>query len=87
MRMFLFLSSALSLLISAHRFSIAEHTGQNRGALFFLLVGIQLLIVGALVHDHQEERARKLEMSAEREDLKGAGPSAGSASEEQGKES
>jgi len=73
MRIFLFLCSALSLLLSAHRFSIAEHTGQNRGALFFLLIGIQLLIVGALVHDHQEERARKSERLAENGDRKKAG--------------
>lgn len=79
MRIFLFLSSALSLLLSAHQFSITEHTGQNRGALFFLLIGIQLLIVGAIVHDHQEERARKLKMSADKEDDKEAKLSAGNA--------
>lgn len=87
MRVFLFVLSALSLLIAAHRFSLAEHTGQNRGALFFLFIGIQLLIVGSLVHDHQEERARKSQTSAEKEDSKEAGPNAVNASEEQGKRS
>ena len=87
MRIFLFLSSALSLLLSAHQFSITEHTGQNRGALFFLLIGIQLLIVGALVHDHQEERARKSQASAEKEDSKEGGSNAVNASEEQGTKS
>ncbi len=82
MRIFLFLSSALSLLLSAHQFSITEHTGQNRGALFFLLIGIQLLIIGALVHDHQEERARKSQTSVDKEDRKEAKPSATNASEE-----
>jgi hypothetical protein len=82
MRIFLFLSSALSLLLSAHQFSITEHTGQNRGALFFLLIGIQLLIIGALVHDHQEERARKSQTSVDKEDHKEAEPSATNASEE-----
>jgi hypothetical protein len=85
MRIFLFLSSALSLLLSAHQFSITEHTGQNRGALFFLLIGIQLLIIGALVHDHQEERARKSQTSAEKEDRKEAEPSVVNTSEEQRK--
>ena len=85
MRMFLFLSSALSLLLSAHQFSITEHTGQNRGALFFLLIGIQLLIIGALVHDHQEERDRKAQTSAENEDHKEAGTSMANTSEEQRK--
>jgi hypothetical protein len=85
MRTFLFLCSALSLLLSARQFSIAEHTGQNRGALFFLLIGIQLLIIGALVHDHQEERARKSQTSAEKEDGKEAEPSMANTSEEQRK--
>ncbi|MBH0202664.1 MAG: hypothetical protein HP496_10335 [Nitrospira sp.] len=87
MRIFLFLSSALSLLLAAHKFSIAEGTGQNRGGLFFLLIGIQLLIIGALVHDHQEERARKSQTSAEKEDGKEAGPNAANVSGEQGKKS
>ena len=87
MRIFLFLSSALSLLLSAHQFSITEHTGQNRGALFFLLIGIQLLIIGALVHDHQEERARKSQTSAKNEDHKEAGTSAVNTSREQGDKS
>ena len=87
MRIFLFLSSALSLLLSAHQFSITEHTGQNRGALFFLLIGIQLLIIGALVHDHQEERARKSQRSIEKEDRKEAETSAVNALGEEGKKS
>jgi hypothetical protein len=87
MRIFLFLSSALSLLLAAHRFSLAEHTGQNRGALFFLLIGIQLLIVGALVHNHQEERARKSQTLAENEDHKEAETGEVSGSVEQGKKS
>ena len=82
MRTFLFLCSALSLLLSAHKFSLAEPSGQYKGALFFLLMGIQLLIVGALVHDHQEERARKSQTAVDKEDHKEAEPSATNASEE-----
>jgi hypothetical protein len=53
--------------------------------LFFLLIGIQLLIIGALVHDHQEERDRKAQTSAENEDHKEAGTSVANISEEQRK--
>jgi len=87
MRTFLFLCSALSLLLAAHKFSLAEPSGQYKGALFFLLMGIQLLIVGALVHDHQEERARKSQTSAEKEDHREAEQSAVNTSEEQGTKS
>ena len=59
MRIFLFLCSALSLLLAAHRFSLAEHTGQHKGGLFFLLIGIQLLIAAALIGGHREDRAPK----------------------------
>ncbi len=59
MRIFLFALSIVSLLLAAHQFSLTEQTGQFKGALFFLLIGIQLLIAGALVQAHQEERSRK----------------------------
>lgn len=56
MRIFLFLCSALCLLLAAHRFSIAEPSGQYKGALFFLLIGIQLLITAALISEHRESQ-------------------------------
>jgi hypothetical protein len=87
MRIFLLLSSALSLLLAAHRFSIAESTGQHKGGLFFLLIGIQLLIAAALVHDHRESQTPKSTPLAEKEDRKEAGPNAVNASEEQGTKS
>lgn len=87
MRIFLFLCSALSLLLAAHRFSHAEHTGQHKGGLFFLLIGIQLLIAAALIHSHREERTTKLPQSTEKEDRKEIGKSAVSVSEEQEKKS
>jgi hypothetical protein len=70
MRMFLFCLSALSLLIAAHRFSLAEHAGQNRGALFFLLIGIQLQMTAALVRDHRESQPPTSTRPAEKEDSK-----------------
>lgn len=59
MRIFLFILSVLSLLLAAHRFYLAEHTGQHKGGLFFLLIGIQLLIAAALIGGHREERTSK----------------------------
>ena len=70
MRTFLFLCSALSLLISAHKFSLADPSGQYKGALFFLLLGIQMLITGALIGDHQDERDLKSRTEEEKEDRK-----------------
>ncbi|MBH0208181.1 MAG: hypothetical protein HP495_06640 [Nitrospira sp.] len=87
MRTFLFLCSALSLLISAHKFSLAEPSGQYKGALFFLLLGIQMLITGALIGDHQDERDLKSQKEIEREDRKEAELSGVNASVEEGKKS
>jgi hypothetical protein len=72
MRTFLFLCSALSLLLSAHRFSVAEPSGQYKSALFFLLIGIQLLITGALIGGHQDERDLKSQAETEGEGRKAA---------------
>lgn len=87
MRIFLFLCSALSLLLAAHRFSLAEHTGQHKGGLFFLLIGIQLLIAAALIGGHREERTSKSPTSAEKEDRKEVGSSTENATVEQEKKS
>jgi hypothetical protein len=76
MRTFLFLCSALSLFISAHKFSLVEPSGQYKGALFFLLIGIQMLITGALIGGHQDERDLKSQMETKEEDRKVAGRSA-----------
>jgi len=59
MRIFLFVLSIVSLLLATRQFSISEQTGQFKGALFLLLIGIQLLIAAALIHQHQEERVQK----------------------------
>ena len=83
MRIFLFLCSALSLLLAAHRFSIAEHTGQHKGGLFFLLIGIQLLIAAALIGGHREDQASKSSTSTEEKDGNNAGVRRVNASEEQ----
>jgi hypothetical protein len=66
MRVFLFILSVLSLLLSAHRFSLAEGTGQFKGALFLLLVGIQLLIAAALIGDQRDDRDHRSPVSAKK---------------------
>mgnify|MGYP003402240678 FL=1 len=86
MRTFLFLCAAVSLLISAHKFSLVEPSGQYKSALFFLLIGIQMLITGALIGGHQDERDLKSQKETEKEDRKVAGTNAVNASREQGDE-
>ncbi len=87
MRIFLFVLSVLSLLLAAQRFSVAEHTGQHKGGLFFLLIGIQLLIAAALIQGHREERAAKSSTSKDERDNNGAGKGVANASVEQEKKS
>ncbi len=72
MRTFLFLCSAVSLLISAHKFSLVEPSGQYKSALFFLLIGIQMLITGGLIGGHQDERDLKSQAESEKEERKAA---------------
>jgi threonine/homoserine/homoserine lactone efflux protein len=78
MRIFLFTLSIVSLLLAAHQFSLTKQTGQFKGALFLLLIGIQLLIAAALISQHREERTRR---------SKGIEPTAVGVSGEQGKSS
>jgi hypothetical protein len=87
MRIFLFILSVLSLLLAAHRFSLAEGTGQFKGGLFFLLIGIQLLVAAALIGGHREERVSKSSTSREEEDGNEAGSSVRSPSGKQEKKS
>jgi len=56
MRIFLGLLSAISLTLATRRFYLLEETGYDIGALFFLLIGVQLLVAAVLVHEHQQSR-------------------------------
>ena len=76
MRILLFILSVLSLLLAAHRFYLAEHTGQHKGGLFFLLIGIQLLIAAALIGGHREEHISKRSTSTGKGGSKEAEPKA-----------
>ncbi len=74
MRIFLFVLSIVSLLLATRQFSIAEQTGQFKGALFLLLIGIQLLIAVALISEHREERTKKSSTSEEKRERIRANP-------------
>lgn len=87
MRTFLFLCAAVSLLISAHKFSLADASGQYKSALFFLLIGIQMLITGALIGGHQDERDLKSQTDSEKEERKSVGFDSVKKSVEPGKKS
>lgn len=85
MRTFLFLCAAVSLLISAHKFSLVDASGQYKSALFFLLIGIQMLITGALIGGHQDERDLKSQTESGKEGKRIAGFTHVEESVEQGK--
>lgn len=83
MRIFLFAFSIVSLLLAAHQFSRAEQTGQFKGALSLLLIGIQLLIASTLIYQHREERTKKSSASTDKGDNREAGLSGANTSDEQ----
>ena len=87
MRIFLFISSALALFISAHKFSLIDPSGQYKGALFFLLMGIQLLIAAALISEHRESQTPRSSAPTEKKEDKEPGSKVANVSEEQWRES
>jgi hypothetical protein len=70
MRIFLGALSVMSLLLAAKRFYLSEDTGYDIGALFLLLIGIQLFVAAILVHEHQQSRSSKQPAATEREERK-----------------
>ncbi len=77
MKIFLGVLSALSLLLAAERFYASESAGHDFGAVFFLFVGIQLLIVAVMVHKVQQERTPKSSALTGRGDIPGLCPACG----------
>ncbi len=54
MRIVLALLSVIALLLATRRFYRSEDAGYDIGALFLLLIGIQLFVAAMLVHEHQQ---------------------------------
>ncbi|MDH5641777.1 MAG: hypothetical protein OEY28_10825 [Nitrospira sp.] len=51
--------SLLAILMASKRFTRFETVGYDSGALFLLLIGIQLLVTAAIFYDHHESRTSK----------------------------
>ncbi|MBH0176299.1 MAG: hypothetical protein HP491_00150 [Nitrospira sp.] len=56
MRIFFGVLSALAFWFSSRRFARSEEVGYDIGALFLLLIGIQLFITAALFHEQHLSR-------------------------------
>ena len=75
MRIFLGLLAVVAILLASRRFSLSESVGYDIGALFLLLIGIQLLITAALIHENQESRTPKPPVSADKHEAEANGSS------------
>jgi hypothetical protein len=73
MRIFLGLLAAVAILLANRRFFRSESVGYDVGALFLLLIGIQLLITAALIHQSQESRTPKSPTSADKHETEASG--------------
>jgi hypothetical protein len=63
MRIFFGVLSALAFWFASRRFARSEEVGYDIGALFLLLIGIQLLITAALFHEQHLNRTPKPSVS------------------------
>jgi hypothetical membrane protein len=68
MRFVLLGLSVLAILMASRRFYRSEHVGYDVGALFLLLIGIQLLVAAGIFHEHHESRTRKPSASDKNQD-------------------
>lgn len=59
MRIFFGVLSALAFWFASRRFARSEEVGYDIGALFLLLIGIQLFITAALFHEQHQSRTSK----------------------------
>jgi len=61
--------SLVAILLASKRFYRFETVGYDSGALFLLLIGIQLLVTAAIFYEHHESRTSKSSSSVQdRED-------------------
>jgi hypothetical protein len=74
MRIFLSILSFVALFLAARRFYLSENVGYDIGALFLLLIGIQLFVAAVLVHEHQQARRPKPPPPADFDESKDADP-------------
>jgi len=51
--------SVVAILLATRRFTRFETVGYDSGALFLLLIGIQLLVTAAIFYEHHESRTSK----------------------------
>ena len=51
--------SLVAILLASKRFTRFETVGYDSGALFLLLIGIQLLVTAAIFYEHHESRTSK----------------------------
>jgi hypothetical protein len=63
MRIVLLGLSALAIGLATRRFYLTEHIGYDVGALFLLLVGIQLLVAAILLGDRHADQNRNFSPS------------------------
>ncbi len=59
MRIVFAVLSVLAFWFASRRFARSEEVGYDIGALFLLLIGIQLFITAALFHHQHQSRSRK----------------------------
>ena len=73
-RIVLLILSAVAILLATRRFHLSESVGYDKGALFLLLVGIQLLVAAALFHERHETHTSKPDHSAKDQETKEIDP-------------
>jgi hypothetical protein len=67
MRIFFGVLSALAFWFASRRFARSEDAGYDIGALFLLLIGIQLFIAAALFHEQHQSRTLKPPASTDKD--------------------
>lgn len=67
MRIFFGVLSALAFWFASRRFARSEEVGYDIGALFLLLIGIQLFVTAALFHEQHLNRAPKPPASTDKD--------------------
>ena len=73
-RIVLLILSAVAILVASRRFHLSENIGYDKGALFLLLVGIQLLVAAALFHERHETHNSKPDHSTKDQEAKESDP-------------